>query len=441
MTAAAASLVPSNERPRTRAHGLIPGGAHTYSKGDDQFPAIAPATLERGDGARVWDADGREYLDWCMGLRAMSLGYGHKAVNRAAIEQIGKGSNFGRPSSVEADLAQDLVDLVPGMEMVKFAKNGSTVTTAAVKLARAHTGRDMVAVCRDHPFFSYDDWFIGSTVCDAGIPEAMKALTTSFRYNRLDDVEALFARHPGQIACVILEPATWEPPKDRFLHRLRDLCHREGAVFILDEMVTGFRFHRQGAQVLFDVEADLCTLGKGMGNGFSIAALLGKGEFMEAGGLFHGGRRVFLISTTHGAENHSLAAARAVIRAFAEDDVTGHMARIGGLLIEGLNVAATEAGLGERFSAFGFACNPYYVCRGRDGEPSAGLKTLFMQELVKAGILMPYIAPAYAHTEVDVARTVEAARKAFAVYAQALDSGWEDLLVGPPVQPVFRAFN
>ena len=281
MTAAAPA---SNERPRTRAHRLIPGGAHTYSKGDDQFPANAPATLERGAGARVWDAEGREYLDWSMGLRAISLGYGHPAVDEAAVAQIGRGANFGRPSAVEADLAQDLLDLVPGMEMAKFAKNGSTVTTAAVKLARACTGRDMVAVCADHPFFSYDDWFIASTPCDAGIPEAVKALTVTFRYNRLEDVEALFARHPGRIACAVLEPATVEAPAPGFLQGLKDLCHRQGAVFILDEMITGFRFHRRGAQALFGVEADLCAFGKGMGNGFSVAALLG-----QAG--HHGGRR------------------------------------------------------------------------------------------------------------------------------------------------------
>ena len=158
--------------PNDLTHALIPGGAHTYSKGDDQFPANAPRFLERGDGALVWDGEGREFLDWSMALRAISLGYGHEEVNRAAVEQIAKGSNFGRPSYIETELAEDLVAQIPGMDMVKFAKNGSTVTTAAVKLARAHTGRDMVAVCRDHPFFSYDDWFIGTTECAANISSA-----------------------------------------------------------------------------------------------------------------------------------------------------------------------------------------------------------------------------------------------------------------------------
>lgn len=431
----------TNEMTRTRTHELIPGGAHTYSKGDDQFPANAPRYLERGDGTRVWDDCGREFLDWCMALRAISLGYGNKAVNDAAIAQIWRGSNFARPSRVETELAEDLVALIPGADMVKFAKNGSTVTTAAVKLARAHTGRDMVAVCRDHAFFSYDDWFIGTTACDAGIPAAVKELTVSFGYNDLASVEAMFARYPRRIACVILEPATTESPRDNFLHGLREICHRDGAVFILDEMVTGFRFHRQGAQTLYDIRPDLCTFGKGMGNGFSVAALLGRREIMELGGLFHNQRRVFLISTTHGAENHSLAAARAVLREFAEYDVVGHMSRIGALLVDGLKSAASDGGFGDGFFAFGFPCNPYYLCRDRNGEPSAPLKTLFMQEMVKKGILIPYIAPSRAHCESDVERTVDAARGAFAVCARAREQGYERFLEGPPVRPVFRPFN
>ncbi len=424
-----------------RTHALIPGGAHTYSKGDDQFPANAPGFIERGEGAFVWDEEGRKFLDWTMGLRAISLGYGHRAVNEAAIAQIHKGSNFGRPSRIETELAEDLVQLVPGMDMVKFAKNGSTVTTAAVKLARAYTGRDMVAICKDHPFFSYDDWFIGSTACDAGIPEVTKALTVAFRYNDLASCEALFAAHPKRISCVILEAATTESPREQFLHRLRDLCHREGAVFILDEMITGFRFHRGGAQALFDIHPDLCTFGKGMGNGYSVAALLGRREIMELGGLHHSGRRVFLISTTHGAENHSLAAARSVIHEFRTNDVTGHMAAIGRSMIDGLNAAARDASVGDFFLAYGFPCNPYYVCRARDGAPSAEFRTLFMQEMVKGGILAPYIVPSWAHSETDVAKTVDAARKAFHVYAHALDDGWERYLEGPAVKPVFRPYN
>ena len=422
-------------------HLLIPGGAHTYSKGDDQFPANAPRFLERGEGARVWDRDGTEYLDWSMALRAIGLGYGYRPVIDAAVAQIRKGSNFGRPSYIETELAQDLADLIPGAEMVKFAKNGSTVTTAAVKLARAHTGRDLVAICADHAFFSFDDWFIGTTVCDAGVPQAIKDLTVSFRYNDIESVEAMFAADPDRIACVILEAATTEEPKDGFLHRLRDLCHASGAVFILDEMITGFRLHPSGAQSHFDVTPDLATFGKGMGNGFSVAALVGKREIMELGGLFHDRPRVFLISTTHGAENHGLAAARAVLKTYRECDVVGHMWTIGRQMTDGLNAAARDAGIGDRFEVYGFPCNPAYICRGADGRPSPAMHTLFMQEMIKRRILIPYIAPAFSHAAEDVERTVEAAHAVFETYARALEDGWEEFVEGPIVKPVFRRLN
>ena len=424
-----------------RTHAVIPGGAHTYSKGDDQFPANAPGFLERGEGVRVWDEDGREFLDWSMALRAISLGYGNRDVNDAAIAQILKGSNFGRPSRIETELAEDLIDLIPAAEMVKFAKNGSTVTTAAVKLARAYTGRDLVAICKDHPFFSYDDWFIGTTVCDAGVPEITKSLTVSFRYNDIASVEEIFALHPGKIACVILEPVTTELPRDRFLHALQDLCHRHGVILILDEMITGFRYGRAGAQGLLNIKPDLCTFGKGMGNGFSVAALCGKREIMEFGGLYHRGKRVFLISTTHGAENHSLAAARAVVKIYKEHDVTGHMSNIGQQLMDGMNAAARDIGISEYFELYGFACNPAHICRDKTGAISLPLKTLFMQEMIKAGILMPYIVPSFAHTPSDVDRTIDAARGAFKTYAKALNDGWEKYLEGEPVKPVFRTFN
>lgn len=423
------------------ASELIPGGAHTYSKGDDQFPANAPRQLERGDGCMVWDIDDRAFIDWSMGLRSVTLGYGHAEVLDAVERQIRKGSNFGRPSKIEHELAQDLVDLIPGAEMVKFAKNGSTVTTAAVKLARAHTGRDKVALCRDHPFFSYDDWFIGSTPMDAGIPRAVKDLTLTFAYNDLEEVERLFAAHPGEIACVILEPATTVEPADGFLQKLGALCRREGAVYVLDEMITGFRYHQRGGQTLYDVDCDLSTFGKGMGNGFSVAALVGRREIMSLGGIDHDRPRVFLISTTHGAENHSLAAARAVIAVFQKHDVVGHMWRIGQLLMDALTKAAADAGLGAHVRLFGMPCNPAMAFHDADGQVSMPLRTIFLQEMVKGGVLIPYMSPSLAHKEEHVARTAEAARPAMQRVAHALEDGWQQHLVGPPVKHVFRRMN
>lgn len=428
-------------RSNRLTHDLIPGGAHTYSKGDDQFPSNAPPYLERGEGYWVWDDRDARFLDWTMGLRSMSLGYNCAEVIDPAIAQIRHGSNFGRSSMVETDLAQVLVDLIPCAEMVKFAKNGSTVTTAAVKLARAYTGRDYVAFCKDHPFFSYDDWFIGTTDCDAGVPEAIANLSLPFRYNDLDSLEAAFEEHPGQIACVIMEAATTEHPAEGFLEGVQKLCRENGAVFILDEMITGFRWDLRGAQHFYGVTPDLATFGKGLGNGFSIAALVGRREIMQLGGLDHDGERVFLISTTHGAENHALAACIGAIGVFRDHDVTGHMWRIGRALIDALNDAAKKTGMTSHFEALGVDCSPAYICRGADGQPSAELRTLFNQEMIKRGILMPYIAPSFAHDDEAVSRTAAAASESLVVCAKSLEAGAPSLLDGPAIKPVFRKNN
>jgi glutamate-1-semialdehyde 2,1-aminomutase len=420
---------------------IIPGGAHTYSKGDDQFPAIAPRFLERGQGARVWDDQDNEYLDWMMGLRTMTLGYGQEDVIAAAVDQIRKGSNFGRPSRIEMETAGDLIDLIPSAQMVKFAKNGSTVTTAAVKLARAYTGRDLVALCSDHPFFSYDDWAIAVTPCNAGIPQVVRNLTVMFRYNDIASVELLFREYPNGLAAVIMEPATTEEPRDGFLQKVRQLCRTHGTVFILDEMITGFRMHLRGAQTLFDVEPDLSTFGKGLANGFSVAALVGRRDIMELGGLMPGDRKVFLVSTTHGAENHALAAAKACLRIYREEQVVDHLWAIGGALMEGFNATVREMGLGDLVEMYGFPCNPAFVCRDRDCKASLPLRTLFLQEMTRRGVLMNYVVPSYAHQEADVEQTLVALRGALDAYKRALTDGWERYLVGSVMKPVFREIN
>jgi glutamate-1-semialdehyde 2,1-aminomutase len=423
------------------ASDVIPGGAHTYSKGDDQFPSNAPRYLEQGEGVQVWDEDGRSYLDWGMGLRTMSLGYGVKPVIEAAIAQMWAGSNFTRPSRIESETAQDLIDLIPSAEMVKFGKNGSTVTSAAVKLARAFTGRPLIAVCADQPFFSYDDWFIGTTPCDGGIPDEYKTLTRPFTYNDWESVERLFVESGPQIAGLIMEAATTEPPQGDFLHRVRERCRANGSVFILDEMITGFRWHLQGAQTYFDLDPDLSTFGKGIANGFSVSALVGRRDIMELGGLRHDRKRVFLISTTHGAENHALAACRAAMKIFREEPVVEHMWSTGRALIDGLNSTAADLGMGEYFRASGYPCSPDITFRDRDGRVSMPFRTLFLQEMVRAGVIINYVAPSYSHRAEDVERTIGAAREALVVYREALESGIDKFLVGPAVKPVFRPYN
>ncbi len=431
---------PSEVRHK-KSHQLIPGGAHTYAKGDDQYPERAPRFIVRGQGCHVWDDEGKEYIEYGMGLRTVTLGHAYPRVIEAAYRQMLQGNNFTRPTPIEVDCAEAMLSLVPGADMIKFAKNGSDVTTAAVRLARAYTGRDMVAVCADQPFFSVDDWFIGITPMARGVPQAVRQLTTTFRYNDLVSVEALFARYPGQIACLIMEPAKYEEPTDGFLHRVKELCHDNGAVFVLDEMITGFRWHLGGAQTYYGVEPDLSTFGKGMANGFSVSALLGKRELMELGGLEHDQERVFLLSYTHGAETHALAAALETMAVYQEEDVIGHLDRQGRRLIDGLQAMISHHHLDGYFDVIGKPCILVYVTRDEQRNSSQAFRTLFLQETLKRGLLMPSLVVSYAHTDADIDRTIEGIGEALAIYRRALDDGIGIYLEGRPVQPVFRRYN
>ncbi len=425
-----------------RLLNVIPGGAHTYSRGFDQYPENAPQILDKGNGAYVYDPKGREFLDYGMALRAVNLGYANEQVNQAAIAQIEKGNNLTRPSMVELEAAELLVDLIDSVDMVKFTKNGSTATTAAIKLARAYTGREMVVRCHDHPFFSYDDWFIGSTPIQKGVLEKDITTTKVFSYNDLQSLEALFDQCPNKIAAVILEPSVTEHPKDQFLHKVKELCHKNGAVFILDEMITGFRWHLKGAQHYYDIESDLCTFGKAMANGFSVAAVAGKREIMELGSIeFEGRERVFLLSTTHGAEMCGLGAFIKTMEILQEGKVIPHLWKYGGQLIELMNACAREHGLGQSFHAGGIACSPYYITRNEAGDNCLGLRTLFSQEMIKANVLMPWIALSFSHGERELELTKAALHKVFPIYKKALTEGYESYLIGDTIRPVFRKFN
>lgn len=424
-----------------RFQSVIPGGAHTYAKGDDQYPEHLPVYLERGKGSHVWDVDGNEYIEYGMGLRAVTLGHAYEPVVEAACRQMRQGTNFVRPSPIELECAEALQALVHGAEMVKFGKHGSDATNAAVKLARAHTGRDLVAICGDHPFFSVDDWFIGSTAMNAGIPAAIQQLTVKFRYNDLDSIRQLFSQYPGQIAAVMLEAERDREPAEGFLPGLKELCAREGAVFILDEMITGFRWDNGGAQRFHRITPDLSAFGKAIGNGFSVSALVGRRDIMERGGLRHNGERVFLLSTTHGAESHSLAAARETMRIYRDEPVVETLWRQGSLLAKGINQKVAELGLNDHFKVRGRPCCLAYATLDQRKEPSQPFRTLFLQETMRRGLIMPSLVISYSHSDEDIQRTVDGIGAALKIYRQALEEGIDRYLEGRPVKPVFRKFN
>jgi glutamate-1-semialdehyde 2,1-aminomutase len=430
-----------SRRLNDRLHDLIPGGAHTYAKGDDQFPEGLAPVISGGSGCHVWDVDGNDYIEYGMGLRAVTLGHGFPRVVEAVRERIGEGTNFVRPSVLELQAAESFVDLIDAADMVKFTKDGSTANTAAVKLARAFTGRDLVAICIDHPFYSYDDWAMVTTPVKAGIPEGVGALTLAFRYNAISSVEDLLARYPGRIACFILEPERTDPPRDGFLQRLHDLVHDDGALLVLDENVTGFRWDNGGGQAVHGIAPDLSTWGKGIANGFPLAALAGRREVMELGGLHHDRDRVFLLSTTHGAEHAGLAAGLATMAAYREEPVVATMLTQGERLRAGVQRVIDAHGIGHAFSVFGKSSCLYYGTRDGAGEPSQSFRTLFLQETIARGLLAPSFVISYAHHDEDLDRTVEIVDQALAVYANALEGGVERFLHGRPVQPVYRPRN
>jgi len=431
-----------SETLRRRAHDLIPGGAHTYAKGDDQYPVQAPSFIARGSGCRVWDADGNEFIEYGMGNRAVGLGHAYPPVVEAVRDALVNGSNFTRPATIELECAEAFIELFPNAEMVKFCKDGSDATSAAVRLSRAYTGRELIAICADHPFFSTDDWFIGTTPMNAGIPEATQRLTVGFHYNDIESVRELFRQHPGRIAAMILEPARGDDPLDDFLGEARRICHENGALFILDEMITGFRWHRHGAQYLYGVDPDLACFGKALANGFSVSALAGKREFMRLGGLEHTDRpRVFLLSTTHGGETHGLAAAIATMRIYRDEPVIEHLYRQGDLLREGIEDVARTHGLEHHIKVSGRSCCMVYSTLDQELRPSQDFRSLFLQETIKRGVLMPSLVVSYTHRDEDIAQTIEAVDGAMAIYARALEDGADRFLVGRPSETVYRRFN
>lgn len=425
---------------RSKIHNLIPGGAHTYSKGDDQFPQLAPAAFTHGKGSQLWDLDGNQFLDCAMGLTSISLGHAYGPVIEAVKKELEKGVNFQRPASIEMEMAEKFLALIPCHDMIKFSKNGSTATTAALKLARAYTGRELVAFPGDHPFYSYDDWFIGKTLCNKGVPNQFKNLTLTYNSLDLTSLEKLFNEYPGQIACVISEPEKTHSQPSDYIQKLIDLCHKNGALYVMDEMVTGFKTDFPGSIKKMNVEPDMATWGKGIANGFSFCALTGKKEIMELGGIRREGEeKVFLISTTHGGETHSMAACMATINEFKTKNVIGHNHSIGQKIINQSRSTIEKKGLGAYISvsdtnwlaAFSFKNKSEQVCNG--------MRTLLLQEMIKRGVLFQgSFVPCFSHSENDVAYFTEALAESLEVYTMALEKGFEKFLIGEQTKPVFR---
>ncbi len=430
-----------------KIHKLIPGGSHTYSKGDDQFPELAPAAIMKGKGSKVWDIDGNEYLDCSMGLTSVSLGHAYQPIIKRINEELENGVNFQRPSYLELEMAETFLSIVPQHDMVKFAKNGSTVTTAAVKLARAKTGRKLVAFPGNHPFYSYDDWFIGTTPCSKGVPEEFSQLSVTFDGCNIDSLRELFKRYPNQIACVITEPekntcsnCRCNNSPEAFLKEAIELAHSEGALFIVDEMVTGFKTGFPGSISKYNLNPDMATWGKGIANGFSFCALTGKNEVMDLGGIKNrGDEKVFLISSTHGAETHTMAAAIETIKIFKDKNVVKKNHELGQYLIDKCKELISQHQLDSYIQLIDCNWMPTFLFRDESGNLSVGFKTLTMQEMIARGVLFQGVfIPCFEHTIADIDFFTECFEQTLQIYKSALKEGFEKYLVGEPIKPVFR---
>ncbi len=416
---------------KKKASVLIPSCSQTFSKGPTQFiQGASPVFLKRGQGCRVWDVDGNEYIDYPMALGPVILGHNYPSVTKAVLRQLEDGTTFTLPHPLEVELAEMLTRIIPSAQMVRFAKNGSDATAGAVRVARAYTGRDLITCCGYH---GWQDWYIGTTSRNNGVPKVVRELTIPFEYNNLDSLKRIFAEHPGQVAAVIMEPVGVVEPLEGFLQQVRELAHREGAVLIFDEVITGFRLAVGGAQELLGVIPDLTCLGKAMANGYPLAAVVGRAEIMK---LFD---EVFF-SCTFGGETLSLAAAMATITEIREKDVIQHLWNQGRKLKDGYNALARALGLERTTECIGLPPRTVIVFTDDRERQSLALKSLFQQECVKRGILFSGGQNiSYSHSDADVEQTLRAYREALQVLATAIRS--DDVrsrLQGEPVQPVFR---
>jgi glutamate-1-semialdehyde 2,1-aminomutase len=414
-----------------RALKCIPLGTQTFSKSRVQYPVgAAPLFVSRAKGSHVWDADGNEYVDFVNGLLAITLGYGDPDVTAAVVTQIEEGTLFSLPHPIEIDVAERLCRMVPCAEMVRFGKNGSDATAGAIRLARAFTGRDHVAACGYH---GWQDWYIGSTSRNMGVPKAVQELTHSFVYNEIESLDALFRRWPGEIAAVIMEPMNTTEPVEGFLEGVQDLCQRNGAVLIFDEIITGFRFAKGGAQECFGVTPDLTTVGKGLANGYPLSAVVGRADIMRL-------MEDVFFSFTMGGETLSLAAARAVLDKIEREPVIEHLNQQGEKVLSGVAQLIQRHDIGEFASVSGRPA--WSFLNLRDAAPYSvwQIRTLFLQEVFARGVLcLGSHNMSYAHSDDDVARLLVVYDEVFAILKNAVaDRTLESLLRCAPLEPLFR---
>ena len=412
----------NQEKLWKKAVELMPRGTQTMSKCPDQFvDGVYPKFIKKAKGAYMWDLDGNKYLDFMCGLGPIILGYNHKRTNDAVKNQIKDGMIFSLPTVLEQELAQLIVDTVPCAEQVRFAKNGTDVDLAAVRIARSYTDKEKILKCGYH---GWGDWH-GITLRPYGIPSCLKDVIDEFEYNNLDSLEKLLKK--GDVAGVIMEAQALTAPEPGFLEGVRKLTTKYGAILIFDEVVTGFRWGLGGAQEHYGVTPDLCCLGKAMANGMPLSAIAGKKEFMQE--LNHA-----FFSMTFGGECLSLAASIETIEELKTKDY-GYIWKLGNMLDKGIKDTAEKHGLDINFAG---SAPRHNLTFSDTYEDSVGMKAVFYQEMVKQKILFSsvlYIQ--FSHTEDDIIKTIEASDKAFKFVKDNINN-LDNVLEGKKSVEIFR---
>jgi glutamate-1-semialdehyde 2,1-aminomutase len=381
-----------------------------------------------------------------MALKSVSIGHAETAVDFGAHRLARRGVNMSRPTPEEFELAEILKRHIPSAEMVKFGKNGSDATAAAIRLARAYTGRDLVIRPREDPFLGVHDWFIGSTIMNRGVPQDVARLTLTFPRGVLEALESLFRQNAGNVAAVILEPTFSDDTGAPHYMNLREIVSRNGAILIFDETITGFRYGLAGAQGRLDVVPDLSTFGKAIANGYPLSALVGREEIMRLGGIDHDENRVFLMSSTYGAERSAIGAGIASLKFMEKHDVAGALRKTGTALIAKLTSSARDNGLSQKFKVAGDPANPFFSFPDENGGQDLVLKTLFMEHFLSKGILLSsnWFTPAYRHKGRALKQTLKAIDEVFVEVGNIVKRDHLPLasfLRGQPINQVFRQKN
>ena len=415
----------------SRAELSIPLGSQTFSKSKTQYPVgISPLYASKSKGAYLWDIDGNKYIDLVNSLAAVTLGYGDKGLQKSILKQLKLGVSLSLPTKIESEVAELVIDLVPSAEMVRFSKNGSDATSAAIRLARAFTGRDQIVACGYH---GWHDWYIGTTSRNKGIPAPVSALTHNFQFNNIESLKNVLTLNEGKVAAVIIEPMNDTYPQPGFLEEVQTLAKKAGAVLIFDEVITGFRFSKGGAQELFNVTPDLSTFGKGIANGFPLSAVVGRREIMKEM------ENVF-ISGTFGGELLSLTAAKYVLQKHQKDEICEDLINKGNLLSDLTNELIDSFGLSNVVSLSGHPTWKFLKWNKSSEYSAAEIKTFFMQEIFQEGVLVLNSHNiSQAHDKKIIMKIVGTYSKVFGRIAKAISKGSlrEELRVSP-LEPLFK---